>query len=153
MSTEAVPFTWPVRVYIEDTDAGGIVFYANYLKFMERARTEWVRANGVALRAGLADQVSFVVHRLTVRYHRPARLDDELWVSAEIVGFGRTYMDFRQVVGLKGDERALVDAEVRVACTHLETGRPRAMPENLQQVLGLTPGLTKNRSVRNNQES
>lgn len=128
-------FTWPVRVYIEDTDAGGIVFYANYLKFMERARTEWARANGVALRAGLAEKISFVVHGLEVRYHRPARLDDQLWVSADIAGFGRTYMDFRQVVGLAGEENALVEARVRVACTHLDTGRPRAMPEQLQQVL------------------
>lgn len=128
-------FTWPVRVYIEDTDAGGIVFYANYLKYMERARTEWVRAKGVALRAGLQENISFVVHGLEVRYRRPARLDDELWVSAEIAGFGRTYMDFRQCVGLSGSDEALVEARVRVACTNLDTGRPRAMPENLRHAL------------------
>ena len=135
MSPPAQVFTWPVRVYIEDTDAGGIVFYANYLKFMERARTEWARSNGIALRAGLTENVSFVVHGLDVRYHRPARLDDELWVSAEIVGFGRTYMDFRQCVGVTGSSIVFVEGKIRVACTSLESGRPRAMPDKLQQVL------------------
>lgn len=140
LALSAQPFTWPVRVYIEDTDAGGIVFYANYLKFMERARTEWARANGVALRAGLSEKISFVVHGLEVRYHRPARLDDELRVSAEIAGFGRTYMDFRQVVSLAGSSENLVEARVRVACTNLDTGRPRAMPEPLKDALKAAQG-------------
>lgn len=135
MSDTRSVFTWPVRVYIEDTDAGGIVFYANYLKFMERARTEWVRARGVALRAGLGENISFVVHRLEIRYHRPARLDDELWVSAEINRFGRTYMDFVQRIGLAGSDAVLVEGSVRVACTSLDSGRPRAMPENLKAAL------------------
>ena len=85
-----------VRVYIEDTDAGGIVYHAKYLHYMERARTEWVRHKGVGLRAGLADNISYVVQRLSIHYGAPARLDDELRVTAEPVVFGRVWMDFRQ---------------------------------------------------------
>ena len=69
-------FELPIRVYIEDTDAGGIVFHAKYLHYMERARTEWVRSCGVGLRAGLADNISYVVQRLTIHYAVPAKLDD-----------------------------------------------------------------------------
>ncbi|MAL98424.1 tol-pal system-associated acyl-CoA thioesterase [Hydrocarboniclastica marina] len=135
MTDPAPPFTWPVRVYIEDTDAGGIVFYANYLKFMERARTEWARARGIAMRAGLGENISFVVHGLEIRYLRPARLDDQLWVSADVTRFGKTYMDFEQQVGLAGSGDVLVQARIKVACTNLLTGRPRAMPESLRAAL------------------
>ena len=102
-------FEWPVRVYIEDTDAGGIVFHARYLHFMERARTEWVRSCGVGLRAGLADNISYVVQRLAIHYSVPARLDDQLLVTAEPVAFGRVWMDFRQRV-LRAADRALSSA-------------------------------------------
>lgn len=129
-------FELPVRVYIEDTDAGGIVFHAKYLHFMERARTEWVRSCGVGLRAGLADNISYVVQRLNLHYSIPAKLDDELLVTAEPEAFGRVWMDFRQRVIRAADRKLLCDGEVRVACVALDTGRPRRLPENMQEVLG-----------------
>ena len=85
-------FSIPIRVYIEDTDAGGIVFYANYLKFMERARTEFVRSLGVELRAGMQQNISYVVHSLEIEYKKSAKLDDLVTVSAEVVTLGKTFM-------------------------------------------------------------
>ena len=119
-------FELPVRVYIEDTDAGGIVFHAKYLHYMERARTEWVRSCGVSLRAGLADNISYVVQRLDIRYAVAA---------AEPVAFGRVWMDFRQRVLRAADRKLLSDSNVRVACVALDTGRPRRLPENMQDLL------------------
>ncbi|MEH6562282.1 MAG: tol-pal system-associated acyl-CoA thioesterase [Marinobacter sp.] len=128
-------FAWPVRVYIEDTDAGGIVFHARYLHYMERARTEWVRSCGVGLRAGLADNISYVVQRLSIHYAAPAMLDDELTVTAEPVAFGRVWMTFRQRVVRVRDRKQLCEAEVRVACVALDSGRPRRLPENMRELL------------------
>jgi len=128
-------FELPIRVYIEDTDAGGIVFHAKYLHYMERARTEWVRSCGVGLRAGLADNISYVVQRLDIHYAVAAKLDDELLVTAEPVAFGRVWMDFRQRVLRASDRRLLSDSNVRVACVALDTGRPRRLPENMQDLL------------------
>lgn len=128
-------FELPVRVYIEDTDAGGIVFHAKYLHYMERARTEWVRNCGVSLRAGLVDNISYVVQRMAIHYSVPARLDDQLLVTAEPVGFGRVWMGFRQQVFRADDRKLLCEADVRVACVALDTGRPRRLPENMQELL------------------
>ncbi len=128
-------FELPVRVYIEDTDAGGIVFHAKYLHYMERARTEWVRSCGVGLRAGLAENISYVVQRMAIHFALPARLDDQLLVTAEPLEFGRVWMAFRQRV-LRAEDRALLcEAEVRVACVALDSGRPRRLPENMQALL------------------
>jgi len=140
-------FELPVRVYIEDTDAGGIVFHAKYLHFMERARTEWVRSCGVGLRAGLADNISYVVQRLNLHYSAPAKLDDQLLVTAEPEAFGRVWMDFRQRVIRAADRKLLCDGEVRVACVALDTGRPRRLPGNMQEVLAsnVQPPQTTNR--------
>lgn len=128
-------FRLPVRVYIEDTDAGGIVFHAKYLHYMERARTEWVRTCGVGLRAGLSDNISYVVQRLNIHYAVPAKLDDQLLVTAEPIGFGRVWMDFRQRVLRVGDETLLASADVRVACVALDSGRPRRLPDNMRELL------------------
>ncbi|MBL3556644.1 MULTISPECIES: YbgC/FadM family acyl-CoA thioesterase [Marinobacter] len=124
-----------VRVYIEDTDAGGIVYHAKYLHYMERARTEWVRSRGVGLRAGLADNVSYVVQRLSIHYGIPAKLDDELRVTAEPVAFGRVWMDFCQRVVRVSDDAVLASADVRVACIALDSGRPRRLPANMLELL------------------
>lgn len=124
-----------VRVYIEDTDAGGIVYHATYLNYMERARTEWVRSRGVGLRAGLEENVSYVVQRLSIHYGVPARLDDELRVTAEPVAFGRVWMDFQQQVVRAHDEAVLASADVRVACIALDSGRPRRLPANMLELL------------------
>ncbi|MHA7811557.1 MAG: YbgC/FadM family acyl-CoA thioesterase [Marinobacter adhaerens] len=141
-------FELPIRVYIEDTDAGGIVFHAKYLHYMERARTEWVRSCGVGLRAGLADNISYVVQRLTIHYAVPAKLDDELLVTAEPVAFGRVWMDFRQRVMRAEDRKLLSDSDVRVACIALDSGRPRRLPTNMQELLArnVQPTETINRT-------
>lgn len=122
-------FRLPVRVYIEDTDAGGIVYYVNYLKFMERARTEWLRTLGYQHYALAGDDFLFVVHSCSVRYHRPARIDDALVVTATLRRLGKATLDFAQQVW-RGDE-LLCEAEVRVACVSAEGVRPTAMPEAL----------------------
>ena len=131
----AATFGWPIRVYIEDTDAGGIVFHARYLHYMERARTEWVRSCGVGLRAGLADNISYVVQRLSIHYAVPAKLDDELVVTAEPVAFGRVWMEFRQRVVRVQDQKQLCEASVKVACIALDSGRPMRLPDNMRGLL------------------
>ncbi|KAA1175005.1 tol-pal system-associated acyl-CoA thioesterase [Marinobacter salinexigens] len=132
---ESPLFELPVRVYIEDTDAGGIVYHANYLRYMERARTEWVRSCGVGLRAGLAENISYVVQKMAIHYVAPARLDDELLITAEPTGFGRVWMDFRQRVIRSGERKVLCEADVRVACVALDSGRPRRLPDNMKSLL------------------
>lgn len=134
-SPDTAVFELPIRVYIEDTDAGGIVFHAKYLHYMERARTEWVRHQGVGLRAGLEDNISYVVQKMNLHYRVPARLDDELVVTAELVGASRVWMGFRQCVYRAGGRELLCEADVRVACVALDTGKPRRLPENMQNVL------------------
>jgi acyl-CoA thioester hydrolase len=120
-------FTWTVRVYYEDTDAGGIVFYANYLKFFERARTEWLRAAGVDQQALIAREgAAFVVKNATIDYHAPARLDDELTLTLTIEKLGRASVQFAQKAWL-GD-LLLVEARVKVGCVDIATVRPRSLP-------------------------
>ncbi len=132
-------FVWPVRVYIEDTDAGGIVFYANYLKFMERARTEYIRALGIDYRRPADVDVGYVVAHLEISYRRPARLDDLLLVRTKVAGKGRTYMCFEQNITNEKNE-LMVTGQVKVACVELGTGKPVRLPENLAAALdGVCP--------------
>lgn len=120
-------FTWPVRVYYEDTDAGGIVFYANYLKFFERARTEWLRAAGIGQQDLIAsDNAGFVVKSATIDYHAPARLDDEITLTLTIEKLGRASVQFAQKA-YKGD-LLLAEASVKVGCVDLASVRPRSLP-------------------------
>lgn len=121
-------FTWPTRVYWEDTDGGGVVYYANYLKFMERARTEWLRAQGHS-QAELAERFGFVfaVVEVKVNYRRPARLDDELHVTCTPVPEGRASIRFKQ--SIRCGDATIADGEVRVACVDSRTFRPRALPD------------------------
>lgn len=122
-------FTWPVRVYYEDTDAGGIVYYANYLKFFERARTEWLRAAGVGQQLLLDEHgAGFVVRSARIDYHAAARLDDEIVLTLAITKFGRASVVFSQQA-LRG-EQLLAAAEVKVGCVDLATLRPRAFPDD-----------------------
>jgi acyl-CoA thioester hydrolase len=123
-------FRLPVRVYWEDTDAGGVVFYANYLKFFERARTEWLRSLGVeqqALRE--ATGAIFVVGETSVRYLRPARLDDLLQVSAALREAGRASMTITQQAW-RGDE-LLAEGDIRIGCVDAQSFRPRRIPPTL----------------------
>ena len=123
-------FVWPVRVYYEDTDAAGVVYYANYLKYMERARTEWLRAVGfdqidLAERCG----VIFVVRSVTIDYLAPGRFNDELQVTVELIKVGAGQIDLVQRV-LRGDA-LLAKAAVKVACVARLTMRPTRLPQPL----------------------
>lgn len=128
-------FVLPVRVYIEDTDAGGIVFHANYLSYMERARTEWLRSNGIGLRAGMVDKVNYVVQRVELYYRAPAKLDDMLEIRARVVDFGRVWMTFHEQVVRQCDQKLLCEASIKIACVTLDTGRPRRLPANMSELL------------------
>ena len=123
-------FEMPVRVYVEDTDAGGIVYYVNYLKYMERARTEWFRALGFEKPALFGDNLMFIVHSLNINYRRPARLDDALTATAALVKPGRSFFIMAQSV-LRGDE-LLCEAEVKVACVTRDTMKPSAIPAQIR---------------------
>ena len=120
-------FRWPVRVYYEDTDAGGVVYYANYLKFMERARTEWLRAKGFELPA-LADDhgILFVVRAVEIEYLRPARFNNALDVTLELADHGRSQITVFQQV-LRGHE-VLTKARVRAVCVDTQTIKPTRIP-------------------------
>lgn len=127
-------FTIPVRVYYEDTDAIGVVYYANYLRFFERCRTEWMRAAGHD-QSRLADEVGvgFVVRKATCEYLRPARLDDVLTVGLEVEKLTRVRVVFRQHVR-RGDEE-LVTGTVEIACVDMATMQPAPIPDFLHSRL------------------
>jgi acyl-CoA thioester hydrolase len=117
-------------VYWEDTDAGGVVYYANYLKYLERCRTEWLRALGVDQRSLRAERgLQFAVVDLKVSYHKPALLHDEVLVTAELEQLTNATIVFAQSV-LRGDTK-LIDANVRAACLDSQTLRPRGIPKDL----------------------
>ena len=135
-------FQWPVRVYWEDTDAGGIVYYANYLRFFERARTEWLRACGVhqqALREQAGGQ--FVVSEASVRYYRPARLDDQLLITAELLEAGRASLLIRQRALRAPNEATaapgelLCEAQVRAGWVDAHQLRPTRIPPPVVEAL------------------
>lgn len=124
------PFSWPVRVYYEDTDAGGVVYYANYLKFAERARTEWLRMHGYE-QTDLAQQhgVIFVVRSVSIDYLKPARFNDTLQVSVELIKVGAGQIDLAQRV-TRGDE-LIARAAVKVVCVGTSSMRPTRIPQSL----------------------
>jgi 4-hydroxybenzoyl-CoA thioesterase/acyl-CoA thioester hydrolase len=124
-------FQMPVRVYVEDTDAGGIVYYVNYLKYMERARTEWFRDQGFEKPAMFRENLMFVVHSAAINYLRPAILDDALTVTAQVVEAKRTFFSMRQTVR-RGDE-LICEAQVKIACVDRTTMRPSAIPMDVRQ--------------------
>jgi acyl-CoA thioester hydrolase len=129
-ATPNFSFTCPVRVYWEDTDAGGVVYYANYLKFMERCRTDWLRALGVdQVRLRAERQLQFAVVNVVVDYLRPAVLNDEILVTAELLRLSGATISFKQTI-LRGDVQ-LIDASTRVACLDSATLRPRPIPKDL----------------------
>ena len=138
MSTAAhPPFILPVRVYWEDTDAGGVVYYANYLKFFERARTEWLRSLGVNQQA-LKEEAGgiFVVSEATIKYHRSARLDDRLTITAGLQHAGKASVVFVQQARHGGpDGDLLAEATVRVGWVQEQTMRPARMPEEIWRAL------------------
>jgi acyl-CoA thioester hydrolase len=131
-------FVWPARVYWEDTDGGGIVYYANYLRFLERARTEWLRQLGHSQQQLVREQgILFTVVSLEIEYRAPARLDDELEISCEPQPQGPASLRFAQSIWRRAAsaERALLaQASVRVACVDAQTLRPRRLPAFLLEM-------------------
>ncbi len=125
-------FSWPVRVYFQDTDAGGVVYHANYVNFMERARTEWLRTFGHS-NAGLMKEfgVAFVVRSLKLDYLKPALLDDLLTVTAQVKDIGRSRVILHQTV-VRGEE-LLSEGEVHLVCVNMQTFKPVSVPEVLRK--------------------
>ena len=139
MSTAHASFGFPLRVYWEDTDAGGIVFYANYLKFMERGRTEWLRTLGFHQQL-LREQLGgmFVVSETAVKYHRPARLDDALWVTARVQDAGRVSLTMAQQVLLRHAEQPetlLAEGTIRIGWVDANTLKPGRIPAAILEKL------------------
>ena len=136
-------FSWPVRVYYEDTDSGGVVYYANYLKFMERARTEFLRNLGYEqeqLQQELG--ILFAVHSVNIQYKKPARFNDELNVITSIASLGKASIHFKQSVYLHTSRHSgadqegtgkvlLTDAEVKIACINAEKFRMQSIPSSI----------------------
>jgi acyl-CoA thioester hydrolase len=127
-------FVWPVRVYYEDTDGGGVVYHANYLKFMERARTEWLRSLGFDQTALRNDPgVLFVVREVRLKYRKPACFNDALSVVTELSSSGRSLLEFGQTI-LRGEE-VLTEAKVEVVCVDAERFKPIAIPPAIREKL------------------
>lgn len=126
----AVAFRVPIRVYWEDTDAAGIVFYANYLRYFERARTEWLRSFGFGQEALRRDGVAFVVSETTLRYLKPARLDDVVDVSVDVVHLGQASLHLAQQAWRAGD--LLAEGTIRIGCVELGTFRPCRIPNDIK---------------------
>ncbi|MBU1215347.1 MAG: tol-pal system-associated acyl-CoA thioesterase [Gammaproteobacteria bacterium] len=132
MSKSHKPFTWPVRVYYQDTDAGGVVYHTNYVNFMERARTEWLRTFGHS-NAGLMQEfgVMFVVRSIKIDYLKPALLDDMLEVTAHLHKVGRSQMTLAQEVKRGGE--ILTQADVHLVCVGRDSFKPVSVPEMLRK--------------------
>ncbi len=134
-------FSWKVRVYYEDTDTGGVVFYANYLKFFERARTEWLRAIGIGQQAlSESHRTMFVVKSTAVDYHAPAKLDDELKLTVVVERLGRASVEFVQEAWrINGAQRQLLTSgRIKVGCVHTETFRPAPIPDKVLALIKQT---------------
>ncbi|HMJ50317.1 MAG TPA: tol-pal system-associated acyl-CoA thioesterase [Burkholderiales bacterium] len=136
--TRRVSFSWPVRVYYEDTDSGGVVYYANYLKFLERARTEWLRARGFELTELLRSHgVVFVVRAISLDYIKPAMFNDLLDVTVDLEESGRSQMVLTQSV--RRGYALLVEARVRLACVNSASFKPARLPVAVAERLGRKP--------------
>lgn len=138
-------FSWPARVYWEDTDGGGIVYYANYLRFLERARTEWLRSLGYSQQTLAREPgIVFTVVSVNVEYRRPARLDDELAITCEAHADRAATIRFEQAIyrDRSGDGPPILTAGVLVACVDANTLKPKRLPESLMNVLISPPSDT-----------
>lgn len=133
-------FEIPVRVYIEDTDAGGLVFYGNYLKFFERARTDFLRSIGIEQSVTIENNLIFVVRHIAVDYQSPARLDDVLAISCVVKSIRPTRVLFFQSANRANDGMNLVNAEVEVVAVSMDTLKPRVLPDTLRNTLQKTIG-------------
>jgi acyl-CoA thioester hydrolase len=127
-------FDWPVQVYYEDTDAGGVVYHSQYLNFMERARTEFLRNIGF-VQTALKDELGilFVVRDIQIRFRKPAKFDDALNVQTKLLNTGRSLLEFEQNI-YRGDEH-LIAAKVEVVCIGAESFKPVSIPQNMMSKL------------------
>jgi len=129
-------FAWPVRVYWEDTDAGGVVYHARYLHFLERARSEWLRAAGVGQQQARTELgIVFVVHSMEIAFNAPARLDDLLTATVQPADCRSASFIVHQLLRREPEARALVEARVRIACLDAAAFKPRPIPEHLLDVI------------------
>ncbi|HEB85668.1 MAG TPA: tol-pal system-associated acyl-CoA thioesterase [Gammaproteobacteria bacterium] len=129
MSDNVNTFRWPIRVYYEDTDSGGVVYYANYLKFMERARTEWLRSLGLEQDELIArESVIFAVRSVQVDYLLPARFNEALTVSVGVVEQGRASLTFEQIIRRNDDPVILCQGRIKIACLDSQSFKPRRLP-------------------------
>lgn len=134
-------FLWSVRAYYEDTDSGGVVYYANYLRFMERARTELLRAHGIEQTKVMAqDGVVFAVRAANVQYFKPIRFDDLMEVTVQIRKVGRASIDFYQTIRPpKSEGMMYCSADIKIACVSAEGFRPRRVPPYILKVIDNDP--------------
>ena len=124
-----IEFTWPVRVYYEDTDAGGVVYYANYLKYLERARTEFLRKLGFELdKLASEENIIFIVRKVTIDYLKPAYFNELLKVNAKLDELRKASMLFQQAI-LNQQEEYICQAEIKIACVNQTTLKPVTIPE------------------------
>ena len=136
-------FNWPIRVYYEDTDSGGVVYHSNYLNFMERARTEWLRHLGFE-QTFLKDtlNVIFVVHSMQIAFKKPAKFNDMLAITSELHQVGRSSLQFLQKISVNqpvlGQRNVLVEAEVKLACVNALTFKPIGIPQQIKSAIKLT---------------
>ncbi len=127
-------FNWQVRVYYEDTDSGGVVYHSNYLNFMERARTEWLRHLGFEqpyFRDVL--NIIFVVHSMQIDFKKPAKFNDLLTITSELVKIGRGSFEFLQKISV--NQQTLVEAQVKLACVDAVAFKPIAIPEQIKSIM------------------
>ena len=138
MSVPISPFAWPIRVYYEDTDMSGVVYHASYLRFLERARTEWLRALGFSQERLKEERgVVFTVAGMEIDFLRPARLDDALEATVEVQGHRRASLNFVQTLRRAGDvDSVLTRARVRAACVAMDTFKPCALPGGIFAAVG-----------------
>ena len=131
-------FIWPVRVYYEDTDSGGVVYYANYLKFMERARTEFLRHLGYEQDALIKNEnIVFAVRSVSLDYHKPARFNEQLEVSTQVIECKKASMLFEQIITRKEDSKLLCSGTVRIASLRADSFKPCPMPENIREIISV----------------
>jgi acyl-CoA thioester hydrolase len=128
-------FRWPIRVYYEDTDVGGVVYHGNYVRFFERARTEHLRALGLELHTlREREDILFVIRAMELDFRKPARFNDSLWVTSEIEQIRSASIFFRQAV-FRGESELLCEARVQVVCLAAEAFRPKPVPDFMLQRL------------------
>ena len=128
-------FHWPLNIYYEDTDAGGVVYYANYLKFLERARTEWLRSKGINQHQVSKDYGAlFAVRSVSIDYKQPAHLDDQLAVSVEVLDVRKASLNMKQNI-LNNNDELIVNATVNIVCLHSESFSPRPIPQTIYEAI------------------